>query len=172
MKSWLAVVSLVAFVGCRASRWSGQKAATELEIAGFTIRIPEGWRSTAELNDSGDLAKYRPRPNSVGMMPEVDRDGVLTAMIVAASQPRTVSAWATCAQAVENARAHYSPPISDVHDGGSACTWRVALGRLVGTVGIRIAGDREVTVQCVIDAAGDREAERVCNDVLRTLQMR
>jgi hypothetical protein len=163
---------LVAFAGCKASRWSGPKTATEIDVAGFKLTIPEGWRSTAELNNAGDLAKYRPGPHSVGMMPEVDRDGVLTAMIVVASQPSTVSAWTSCAQAVEAARALDSRPISDVHDGGSACTWHVALGPLVGTVGIRRAAEREVSVRCVIDAAGDREAERVCNDVLRSLQMR
>jgi hypothetical protein len=172
MKSWLAVVSLVALVSCKASRWSGQKAAAALQIDGFTISIPEGWRSMAELNDSGDLAKYRPGPDSVGMMPDVDRDGVLTTSVFVTASPRSaVPAWATCAQAVENARARYSPPISDVHDGGSACTWHVSLGRLVGTVGIRIVGDREVAAQCLIDAGGDREAERVCADLLHTLQM-
>jgi hypothetical protein len=169
VRAWLAAA--VALASCKASRWHGAKAATELHIDRITVTIPEGWRSMAELDDSGDLGKYRPGPDSVGMMPEVDRDGVLTASVIITTSPRSPSASATCAQAVENARARYSFPISDVHDGGSACTWHVAMGRLVGTALVRFAGDREIAAQCLIDAAGDREAERVCNDVLRTLQM-
>jgi len=173
MNRWLSVASLVVLASCKGSpRWSGNKIATELQIAGFNIGIPNGWRSLAEVNASGDLARYRPGPESVGMMPEVDRDGVMTPTVMITASPRSaLPAWTTCAQAVENARAHYSPPISDVRDGGSACTWHVALGRVAGTVGVRFAGDREVTVQCLIDASGDREGQRVCDDVVRTLQM-
>lgn len=173
MNRWLCVAALVLIASCKSSpRWSGDKIATDLQIAGFTIGIPNGWRSLAELSAAGDLAKYRPGPDSVGMMPAADRDGVIAPTVMITASPRSaVPACTTCAQAVETARANHSPPISDVRDGGSACTWHVALGRVVGTVGMRFAGDREVAVQCLIDASGDREGQRVCDDVLKTLQM-
>ncbi|MBA3452327.1 MAG: hypothetical protein H0T42_04440 [Deltaproteobacteria bacterium] len=178
MRSWFAVALMFASVNCKNSRWNGQKTATELRIAGFEIRVPDGWRSLDELSAAGDHARYRPGPDSVGMMPERDREGVVTASVSVTASPRSaVPSWVSCAQAVENARAGYSLPIRDVHDGGSACTWRVTFesqrgSSLNGTVGIRIIGNRQLSAQCLIDAGGDGEAESVCDNLLRTLQMR
>lgn len=166
------MVLLLSVVACRKPRW-GAKVASELHLAGFTIEIPAGWRSVAEL--SAEAPERKLAPGTVGMMPEEDRAGVLTAsvLVTARKLPESdIPAWRDCAEVVENARKNYSPPISDVQEAGSACTWHVNVDRLIGTVGIRKVGDTEVTLQCLRDAAGDPSADRVCDQVLATLHMR
>ena len=171
VSSWRVVLALaVSVVACRKPRW-GDKVASELHLAGFTIVIPEGWRSMAELSE-GQPDK-RLAPDTVGMMPEADRAGVLTASVLVTSRPfAEVRTWKTCAEAADHARASFSPPISELHDGSDACSWRVHMNRLIGTVGIRKVGTSEVVVQCLIDVAGDPDAERACSQVLTTLQIR
>jgi hypothetical protein len=170
VRAWLGVASLVAVGACHHGRWNGDKSATELRVGELTIAIPKGWRSMAELSDSGDVAKYVPRGGDLGMMPATDRDGVLTATILIGLRT-DAPAWKTCDEAVQHARDGHSPPISQVHDGGSACTWHVAMARLDATVGIRKLGDRELDATCLIDAGHDPEGSAVCSDVLRALQI-
>lgn len=162
IKLALAILPLAA---CKHSAWNGSKVATELHIANTTIPIPDGWRSLAEAADP----KLRPSPTSVGMMPEAHVDGVLTATIIMTEKP--TSEWATCTQAVANAKAGLPAPIDDVHDGGTACRWHTMIGRLDAIVGMRRIGDGELDFQCLIDHGKDPEAERVCATVRAQLQL-
>ncbi len=160
---------LLALASCTKPRW-GDKVATELHIAGQTLAIPAGWRSLAEL-EHGFPGENKPGPDTVAMMPEVNREGVITATIIV-SETKPDQPWSSCADAVAHARAGVSPPISDVHDGGEACTWHVDMKRVVGTVGLRKMGEKELSLECLRDAAGDPEADRVCDQVIATLHMR
>jgi hypothetical protein len=173
VKRWLVVLLAIvalAIVACRKPRW-GEKVASELHVAGITIAIPAGWRSMAELSAGQPEGKLA--PDTVGMMPEIDRAGVVTAtVLVTTRRLADVRPWNTCDEAVAYARGHDSPPISDVHDGGAACTWHVKMGRVNGVIGLRKIGETEVSLQCLLDAAGDPDAQRVCDQVIATLQMR
>jgi len=162
------VVALLVIVACRKPRW-GDKLATELHVAGFTIKIPEGWRS---LSESAGHLEAKLAADTVGMMPEANRDGILTATVLVTARPLSEVSWTSCTTAVETARSNYSLPISDVHDTGTACTWHASMGRLIATIGLRKVGDTEVTLQCLVEASGDRAADGVCEQVLDTLQMR
>lgn len=169
MRRLLHVAVLAASVAsCTKPRWKA-KVATELHIAGVTLAIPDGWRSLAELSEGQPEGKLS--PDTVGMMPEANRPGVITASVLITSRPLAASPWKSCSDLLEENRRYSTLPISDVRDAGDACSWHVDMKRVVASMAVRKVGTTELSVQCLVDSAGDQAADRVCDQVFTVFQM-
>ncbi len=132
------------------SYWNGTKQASELTVGPYTVAIPTGWRSMAELKKS-DL---RPGPGTVGMTPESKEHGSLRTNIILSwttlppnsidpKNPPCADIAAMTAKQLQTT----ATDIASIHvDGDAGCRFSYANADARVSAVVRFSGDNELVL--------------------------